>query len=160
MGKVIVIRHSDEEPSTKYTANLKKNEDGSYTASVDVVKSDGYKDYIKKNGPHFTEALAEYASKQMVNSNGLSHTWTAEQVKNICSVLNLEIPTTSTLYDVMYTANMAYADFFPELLNEHQCIKYAIAVANDTDGYEGIQLCRWIADVMGKNENIDWDKFE
>lgn len=28
MDKVIVIRHSDEElPNTKYTANLKKNED-------------------------------------------------------------------------------------------------------------------------------------
>jgi hypothetical protein len=24
---------------------------------------------------------------------------------------------------------MAYADFYPELLNEHQCIKYAAAVA-------------------------------
>ena len=31
MDKVIVIRHSDEElPNTKYTANVKKNEDGSY----------------------------------------------------------------------------------------------------------------------------------
>lgn len=141
-------------------ANLKKNEDGSYTASVDVVKGDDYKDYIKKNGPHFTEALAEYASKQMVNSNGLEHTWTAGQVKNICDVLNLQIPASSTLYDVTYTANMAYADFFPELLTEHQCIKYAIAVAADPDGYEGIQLCRWIADIMSKKESVDWSEFE
>ena len=30
MQKVIVIRHSDEEfPNTKYTANVKKKEDGS-----------------------------------------------------------------------------------------------------------------------------------
>lgn len=51
-------------------------------------------------------------------------------------------------------------DFYPELLNEHQCIKYAAAVANDKDGYTGIQFCRWVADVVGKKENIDWDKFK
>lgn len=62
--------------------------------------------------------------------------------------------------DVTYTANMAYADFYPELLNEHQCIKYAAAVANDKDGYTGIQFCRWMADIVGKKENIDWDKFK
>lgn len=52
------------------------------------------------------------------------------------------------------------ADFYPELLNEHQCIKYAIAVANDKDGYIGIQFCRLMADVAGKKEHIDWDKFK
>lgn len=66
----------------------------------------------------------------------------------------------TTQEDVTYTANMAYADFYPELLNEHQCIKYAAAVANDKDGYTGIQFCRWVADVVGKKENIDWDKFK
>ncbi len=58
------------------------------------------------------------------------------------------------------TSNMAYADFYPQLLTEHQCVKYAIAVANDEDGYEGIQFCKWIADVMAKKENIDWEKFK
>ena len=82
------------------------------------------------------------------------------QVQNVCNVLNLKIPDTSTIEDVTYTANMAYADFYQELLNEHQCIKYAIAVANDKDGYIGIQFCRWMADVVGKNEYIDWDKFK
>lgn len=90
----------------------------------------------------------------------VEHTWTSEQVQNVCNVLNLKIPDTSTIEDVTYTANMAYADFYPELLNEHQCIKYAVAVANDKDGYTGIQFCRWMADVVGKKENIDWDKFK
>lgn len=133
MGKVIVIRHSDD---------------------------NDYKDYVNKNGLHFTRSLQEYASKQMVNSNSLVHVWTAEQVQNVCDVLNLEIPSTSTIDDVTYTANMAYADFYPELLSEHQCIKYAVAVANDKDGYEGIQFCRWVADIAGKGETIDWAKFE
>lgn len=90
----------------------------------------------------------------------VEHTWTSQQVQNVCNVLNLKIPDTSTIEDVTYTANMAYADFYPELLNEHQCIKYAVAVANDKDGYTGIQFCRWVADVVGKKGNIDWDKFK
>ena len=157
----VVIRHSDDNnQNSKYVANLQKNEDGSYSASVGVVKEDGYNDYVSKHGLHFTKALQEYASKQMVNSNNQEHTWTSEQVQNVCNVLNLKIPNTSTIEDVTYTANMAYADFYPELLNEHQCIKYAVAVANDKDGYTGIQFCRWMADVVGKKENIDWDKFK
>lgn len=157
----VVIRHSDDDnQNSKYVANLQKNEDGSYSASVGVVKEDGYNDYVSKHGLHFTKALQEYASKQMVNSNNQEHTWTSEQVQNVCNVLNLKIPNTSTIEDVTYTANMAYADFYPELLNEHQCIKYAAAVANDKDGYTGIQFCRWVADVVGKKENIDWDKFK
>lgn len=120
----------------------------------------GNVNFVSKHGLHFTKALQEYASKQMVNSNNQEHTWTSEQVQNVCNVLNLKIPNTSTIEDVTYTANMAYADFYPELLNEHQCIKYAAAVANDKDGYTGIQFCRWVADVVGKKENIDWDKFK
>lgn len=67
MHKVIVIRHSDDDnQNSKYVANLQKNEDGSYFASVGVVKEDGYNDYVSKHGLHFTKALQEYASKQWV----------------------------------------------------------------------------------------------
>lgn len=42
MHKVIVIRHSDDDNhNSKYVANLQKNEDGSYSASVGVVNEDG-----------------------------------------------------------------------------------------------------------------------
>lgn len=56
MQKVIVIRHSDEDnQNSKYVANLQKNKDGSYSASVGVVKEDGYNDYVSKHGLHFTK---------------------------------------------------------------------------------------------------------
>lgn len=99
-------------------------------------------------------------SNTLFRLTGLGLFQSYEQVQNVCNVLNLKIPDTSTIEDVTYTANMAYADFYPELLNEHQCIKYAAAVANDKDGYTGIQFCRWMADVVGKKEHIDWDKFK
>lgn len=40
---------------------------------------------------------------------------------------------------------------------ENLSITYAGNVANDVDGYEGIEFCRFIADIMGKHVNIDWN---
>ena len=36
---------------------------------------------------------------------------------------------------------------------------YAMAVANDEDRYKGIQFCRYITDIMGKDDTIDWNDF-
>lgn len=108
---------------------------------------------------HFNGKILKYALQQIKNSNGTDHSWTIEQVKQAINRLGYTIPNTSTIEDITYTANMAYADFHPSLLTEDQCITYAMNVANDIDGYEGIQLYRWVADQEGKNLTIDWDKF-
>lgn len=42
MHKVIVIRHSDDQHDTKYAANVKQNEDGSYTATLGSYKDTDY----------------------------------------------------------------------------------------------------------------------
>lgn len=39
------------------------------------------------------------------------------------------------------------------------CIKAAILIANDPDGYEGQAFCRWVADIMAKGKSIDWEKY-
>ena len=136
MDKVIVIRHSNKE-------NV----------------SDNKESYIKKHGKHFTNKLAEYASRQMINANGTNHRWDAEAMQRNLSASGYTIPDTSTIGDIAYTANMAYADFFPDLITEQQCIKYAMLIANDPDGYEGIQFSRWIADIEGKGEKFDFADF-
>lgn len=135
MDKVIVIRHSD------------------------AHEDSGYQEYKKLYGKHFSQKLLDYADSEIKNSNGSSHMWSTEDVQKLLEELNFEIPNTSTIHDVTYTANMAYADFFPDILTEMQCIKYAISVANNIDGYEGIQFCRWVADQMGKDKEIDWKQF-
>lgn len=43
---------------------------------------------------------------------------------------------------------------------ESDCVQYAIAVASDPDGYEGMAFCRWTADIIGKGVTIDWEKLE
>ena len=116
--------------------------------------------YIEKYGKHFTIKLADFASEQMVNSDGTSKHWNVSDVKQIIDELGYIIPISSTIGDIVYTANMAYADFYPLLLKDDKsCIMYAMEVANDKDGYEGIQFCRWMADVKNKNLEIDWESF-
>lgn len=125
-----------------------------------LMSAKGYLKYIEKYGYHFTETLAEYVSKMMVNTSGQSHSWTASQVKKAIESLGLKIPSTVTIGDLTYTANMAYADFYPTPLeNEASCLKYAYAVASDPDGYEGMIFCRWTADAIGKAININWENF-
>ena len=120
----------------------------------------GYSEYIKSHGHHFTDTLAEYASKMMENMNGQQHTWTTHQVKKSMESLGLTIPDHTTHGDVAYLANMYYADFYPDpLKDEASCFRAAYRVANDPDGYEGMVFCRWIADITGKAINVDWEKF-
>jgi len=95
----------------------------------------------------------------MINNDKSNHSWTCEQVEKLLKESGIKLPEGHTIEDVTYTANMAYADFFPTLLNERQCIDYAILVASDPDGYEGIEFSRWLADVKQKHIDIDLNKF-
>lgn len=71
------------------------------------------------------------------------------------------LPERTTLGDVLYLANMAYADFYPAVLKtEEACVSYAMAVADDPDGYDGMPFLRWTADLIGKGANVDWEKLE
>ena len=116
--------------------------------------------YLEKYGKHFTIKLADFASEQMVNSYGTNKHWDVSDVKQIIDELGYIIPLSSTIGDIIYTANMAYADFYPLLLKDAKsCVRYAMEIAGDKDGYEGIQFCRWMADAKNKNLEIDWNSF-
>lgn len=117
-------------------------------------------DYIKDHGYHFTEDLADYAISKMVNVDNTKSRISKTQIELYMNQHGLSIPVKSNLYDILYTANMAYADFYPKLLDSvDKCIEYAFSVVEDVDGYEGVAFCRWIADIMGKNVKINWDNF-
>lgn len=116
--------------------------------------------YVEKYGKHFTIKLADYASEQMINTDGTNKHWHINEIKSIINELGYIIPLSSTIGDIIYTANMAYADFYPLILKDDKsCVMYAMEIANDKDGYEGIQFCRWLADIKNKNLNIDWNSF-
>lgn len=56
----------------------------------------------------------------------------------------------------MMAANMAYADFYPAVLDTvDKCITYAKLVASDPDGYEGMEFMRWTSDAIGKSLTLN-----
>lgn len=123
-----------------------------------LMKASGYIRYVAKHGYHFTPELAETACGMMENADGTAHRWSAEDV---LVAVDGRVPEGVTLGDMVYTANMAYADFYPKAIKtEEDCIQYAIAVASDPDGYDGMAFCRWTADLIGKGATIDWEKLE
>lgn len=70
------------------------------------------------------------------------------------SVTLKELPQGVNWGDITYLANMAYADFYPDIIkSEALCIDYAVSVAEDPDGYEGIAFLRYVADRKGKGES-------
>lgn len=148
MTKLIIMCDDHTDIKTKSTA-------------TSIMEDEGFISYTKKHGYHFSERLAEYASSLMHNENGLEHSWSAAEVRNSLVSLGDTDFNMSTTGDLCYLANMAYADFFPEvLLNETACIKYAYAVAHDKDGYDGIAFSRWLADVIAKDiTDIDWENY-
>lgn len=143
MDKVIVIRHSDQ-PNNNVTKLTPK--DG---------ETNNLEGYFTKYGKHFSPKLLEYALSKLENKDQTNHRFTCQQIKDSIIRLNYDIPSTSTIEDITYTANMAYADFVPDLISEDKCIEYAMLVANDVDGYEGIQFYRWISDQIGKGKIAD-----
>lgn len=163
MGFIIIRRKYDEIKQNNAESHCEKtsqHEMENVPDNIELVTSEGYDRYIDAHGYHFTHALAEYASSMMKNADGSGHTWSVRQVDNALRELGIDIPKTSCVADMAYTANMAYADFFPYVLREEVlCLKYASAVAHDIDGYEGQAFYRWLSDVMAVNGRIDWERF-
>lgn len=140
-----------------------KNELQYDNAAESIMESTGFKAYIKKHGYHFTDNLAALAISSMINADSSSHKWSVKQVMAVVASNfgSFENKNKCTNGDLTYIANMAYADFFPEVVkSEADCVKYAIKVAADPDGYEGIVFMRWLTDLIGKEDtSIDFNKY-
>lgn len=152
--KFIIIREAEGYNSEETTENEEKD----IQTALDSVQ--GYGDYVDKHGKHFTDELAEFASMRMKNRNGMTHTWKVSEVKSAFERMGLEKPVKYTWGDATYAANMAYADFYgSSLKSEQDCLRYANDLMSDVDGYEGMILNRYLADIMGKEMKMDWSKY-
>ena len=168
--KYIVVHSSD---NTDHKIDIK--DDYSRAANA-IMNALGYIEYVKKHGYHFTSALADHVSKMMVNVSDSNHNWTTEQIKAAtghikpshnwtteqikAAIGHIEPLHNETDGDLAYTANMAFADFYPNVIpTVDTCIEYAKAVAKDPDGYEGMEFLRWTSDAIGKSITINWEDF-
>lgn len=145
-----------EKPESSYYSLIEDR------SADDTADSWSMKCYIDRHGCHFTEQLAQIASDMMINSNGKAHKWTPEQIEKTMKMYGLTNKGRCTLGDLTYLANMAYADLYPTVLkDEVSCLRYAIAIANDPDGYEGMPFNRWVSDLKKSKrmDRIQWEKF-
>lgn len=121
-------------------------------------ENEDYHKYIEKHGNHFSDKLADLAGKQMKNANGMSHTWSVDDVKGAFAALGLQKPSKCTWGDATYLANMYYSDFAQLLKSETDAVRMAHAAMNDVDGYEGMAFNRYTADIMEKGVCVPWNE--
>lgn len=112
--------------------------------------------YIKEYGVHFNEKLYVFAVSNMTKGGKSIVPFTKDKVDEILKSANVTLEHNQG-WDYMYIAAMVVADFWgSSITNDIQMARYIKDVIDDTDGYDGIVLTRWCADMCKKNINIDW----
>ena len=130
-------------------------------------QSIGLRTYLLDNQPHINTGIATISSSGQpmrdvtIEVEGKQTIYTIPVDEIRLATNNEIISKGTTIGDILYLANMAYADFYPKVIKtESDGVQYAIAVASDPGGYEGMAFCRWTADIIGKGVTIDWEKLE
>jgi hypothetical protein len=116
MKKIIVLRHScdsEEERHQHQESDIIHSLPYEKAAKA-LMGASGYVAYVAKHGYHFTKQLAIKASEQMKNVDGTSHRWTVDEIR--LATNNEIISKGTTIGDILYLANMAYADFYPKVI--------------------------------------------
>lgn len=114
--------------------------------------------YLSNYGWHFTRKMCEFAVSQMRKGGKRVNMLDRARVDTILKNAGVTIEN-NQLYDYVYVANMAYADFYgSSILNDSQLAKYIKDVIEDEDGYDGLVFNRWYADTCKLGIAIDWEE--
>lgn len=129
------------------------------TGSYDEIP-EGMKRYINIYGCHFNSELCEWAVNRMYKTvNGKRQyiqPYTKEQVDNLLKQYNVQLER-GKLYDHVYVANMAKADFLGSSLPDEQYLaNYVKDVIDDADAEDGYVFNRFYADTVFMDNPIDW----
>ena len=127
------------------------------------VKPKGFKKYIKYNCPHFNENLLNFATSKMYKKKDDKlikiEPYTIEDVEKILKNNNVKLEDEDILYDHVYVANMAKADFNGESISDEKHLAlYIKNVIDDVDGYDGKVFTHWYVDMCKKGIPINWNK--
>lgn len=152
MKKRIIILH----PPHRNELNEKNQQEVVGKADEDFGS---YAKYIKVNGYHFTDELAEHASKMLYDKMPLQYI-TKQQISDLIETSKINMHRRVTLGDMIYAINNAHSLFYPDLLKDvKSCLVHAAKVVNSMNGYEGVIFRQWLADTVGKGEEINWDNY-
>lgn len=122
------------------------------------IKPEGMINYLRYNGPHFSRKLVEFAIGKMKKGGSKLKGLDKEQVDKLLSSSGIELEN-DYLYDSVYVANMAKADFFgSSITTDMNLAKFIKDYLDDEDGYDGIAFNRFLADCARKGVVINWEQ--
>lgn len=156
------VEHDNKHETGKSVEIPAKNKyDLPYEKSAnELMSAKGYAEYVKKHGYHFTEKLAEHVSKMLYNNVPQLQYIPVNQISDLIESQKINVSKKATLGDIIYAANFAYSNLYPDLLKDMKsCVIHANKMVNSPNGYDGMIFCRWTADAIGKSIKIDWEKF-
>lgn len=131
-----------------------------YEEEANDVMTEDFHSYISAHGYHFTEQLADCASRMLKNADGTSHRWTAEEVKASLASRGVTLRNGYTLGDMTYMANLVFSDLYPRWIStEGEIIERAVETMSDADGYMGMPMMRWVSDLIGRKAVVDWAQY-
>lgn len=118
----------------------------------------GMKEYLSYYGWHFNKKLCDYAVSKMRKAGGAKiAAYTKENLEQLLKNHGIEIKQAKG-YDCVFVANMAKADYLgSSITDELHLLKFIKDYIDDPDGYEGLPMTRYFADVIGSGEVINWE---
>lgn len=125
----------------------------------DIMEAEDFRQYIAQNGYHFNCKMADFVTRHhLINADGTKHNWTSEQVK--AALMDESNPLNHTWGDAAYLANWIYSDQYPmPYRTETEVLDATKRMLKDPDGYEGMVFMRWLADLIGRRENVEWAEY-
>lgn len=118
----------------------------------------GMQDYLAYYGWHFNKKLCEFAITKMRKQGDVQIIpYTKEQIDQLLKTHRIDIKKAQG-YDTVFVANMAKADYMgSSITDELHLLKFIRDYIDDPDGYDGLPMTRFYADVIGKGVVIDWE---
>lgn len=125
------------------------------------MKPAGMLNYLRYYGPHFNQALCDFAVRRMKlrDASGKMKKvspWTKEEVNRMIVDSGLEIEN-NVLYDAVYLANMCKADYYGSSIEDEEHVaRYVKDTLDDEDAVDGEVFECFLAKCARRGVVIDW----
>lgn len=114
--------------------------------------------YLQYNGWHFNRKMCDFATSKMYKNGRKLEVLSKDQVDQLLKKSNLTLEN-NQLWDYVYVANMAKADFFgSSLTSDNQIAHFIKDYIDDEDAYDGMPFSRFYIDTVKKGVPIDWEE--
>ena len=120
------------------------------------------KEYISNYGFHFSKKACEWAVRQMKRLNPATgkkeaiEPYTKEQVEAMLENQGVKLEN-NKLYDFVFVANMAKADYRKSLPDEQHIVWFIKESIDDADASDETTFRRWLATLVGNGEPVEWE---